>query len=118
LERKLQRVPGTGNNPKGKPELIRSKTRRTTLAYTGHSSTVCGGGGGGRYPGTVIWGKTGRGKKFKVILKIFRQCFLEFFFIKKNIINSTFHINAVFDGFGMRSTKFFLKCRLTGVTLA
>jgi hypothetical protein len=33
--------------------------------------------------GTVIWGKTGRGKKFKVILKIFRQCFLEFFFHKK-----------------------------------
>jgi hypothetical protein len=41
-----------------------------------------------------------------------------FFSEKKNIINSTFHINAVFDGFGMGSTKFFLKCRLTGVTLA
>ncbi len=32
---------------------------------------------------TVIWGKTGRGKKFKVIFKIFRQRFLEFFFQKK-----------------------------------
>jgi hypothetical protein len=33
--------------------------------------------------GTVIWGKTGRVKNFKVILKIFRKCFLEFFFHKK-----------------------------------
>jgi hypothetical protein len=32
---------------------------------------------------TVIWGKTGRVKNFKVILKIFRKCFLEFFFHKK-----------------------------------
>ncbi len=32
---------------------------------------------------TVIWGKTGRVKNFKVILKIFRKCFLEFFFQKK-----------------------------------
>jgi hypothetical protein len=31
---------------------------------------------------TVIWGKTGRVKNFKVILKIFRKCFLEFFFSK------------------------------------
>jgi hypothetical protein len=67
---------------------------------------------------TVIWGKTGRVKNFKVILKIFRKCFLEFFFIKRYIINSTYHIKAVFDGFGMGSTDFFLKCRLTGVTLA
>ncbi len=29
---------------------------------------------------TVIWGKTGRVKNFKVILKIFRKCFLGFFF--------------------------------------
>jgi hypothetical protein len=67
---------------------------------------------------TVIWGKTGRVKNFKVILKIFRKCFLEFFFIKRYIINSTFHIKAVFYGFGMGSTEFFFKCRLTGVTLA
>jgi hypothetical protein len=32
---------------------------------------------------TVIWGKTGRVKNFKVILKIFHKCFLEFFFHKK-----------------------------------
>jgi hypothetical protein len=30
-----------------------------------------------------------------------------FFLIKKYIINSTFHIRAVFDGFGMGSTEFF-----------
>jgi hypothetical protein len=55
---------------------------------------------------TVKWGKTGRVKNFKVILKIFRKCFLEFFFIKRYIINSTFHIKAVFDGLGMGSTEF------------
>jgi hypothetical protein len=38
---------------------------------------------GGLGIGTVIWGKTGRVKNFKVILKIFRKCFLEFFFHKK-----------------------------------
>jgi hypothetical protein len=68
--------------------------------------------------GTVIWGKTARVKYFKVILKIFRKCFWNFFVIKRYIINSTFHIKAVFDGFGMGSTEFFFKCRLTGVTLA
>jgi hypothetical protein len=41
-----------------------------------------------------------------------------FFFKKRYIINSTFHIKAVFDGVGMGSTEFFFKCRLTGVTLA
>jgi hypothetical protein len=41
-----------------------------------------------------------------------------FFFIKRYIINSTFHIKAVFDGFGMGRTEFFFKCRLTCVTLA
>jgi hypothetical protein len=53
-----------------------------------------------------------------VNLKIVRKGFGEFFFIKRYINNCTFHIKAIFDGFGMGSTEFFLKCKLTGVTLA
>ncbi len=30
----------------------------------------------------------------------------------------TFHINAIFDGFGMGRTRFFLKSRVIGVTRA
>ncbi len=43
------------------------------------------GGGGGAITvrnvtlRTIIWGKTGRVTNFKVILKIFCKCFLEFF---------------------------------------
>ncbi len=57
--------------------------------------------------GTVKWGNTGRVINFKVILKIVRKGFWEFFSIKKYINNCTFHIKAIFDGFGMESTGFF-----------
>jgi hypothetical protein len=50
---------------------------------------------------TVIWGDTGRAINFKAILKIV--------FIKSSMNNGTFHINAIFGGFGMGWTGFFLK---------
>jgi hypothetical protein len=62
--------------------------------------------------GTVIWGNTNTGRdiNFKVILKIVRKGFWEFYFIKRYINYCNFHIKAIFDGFGMGSTvpNFFL----------
>jgi len=58
---------------------------------------------------TVIWDNTGRVINFKVILKIVPKGFWQFFFLKRSMNYGTFHINAIFDGFGMGSLGFFLK---------
>jgi hypothetical protein len=53
-----------------------------------------------------------------MILKIVPKDFWQFFGITRSMNYGTFHINTIFDGFGMGSTGFFSKSRVSSVSRA
>ncbi len=70
-------TPAFSANPAGYQVLLHLHTAHQWLVHDTASRLLCQ---PSRLSGTIIWGKTVRVKNFKVILKIFRKCFLEFFF--------------------------------------